>query len=392
MAHRNREKRAAKKARAAERNQEIYDEEFGDEYDEEDYYDEEDEPRRRRGPHPALIAFIVTVAIVAGGFYWLNSAYDRAISPVDPGNYAEVTIEIPEGASTTTIASILNHYGLISNELFFRIHSKRMGFDEKYKHGVFTLNRSMDVNEIANVIIKGTLANTKRFTIPEGYNTVQIAAALQEQGIITEAEFYEEVRNGVFDYLFLADVPLGDKRLEGFLYPETYEVFDDASAHDVINIMLHQFDQLFHPEYYTRAEDMGMSVREVVTLASIVERESVVAEERPIMARVFLNRLEQDMLLESCATIQYILGEPKEYLTIADTQIESPYNTYLHRGLPPGPICNPRIASIQAVLFPDNNDYLFFVLSPALDGSHRFSADYNEFLQNKDEYYAAVGG
>ena len=137
---------------------------------------------------------------------------------------------------------------------------------------------------------------------------------------------------------------------------------------------------------------MGMSVREVVTLASIVERESVVAEERPIMARVFLNRLEQDMLLESCATIQYILGEPKEYITIADTQIESPYNTYLHRGLPPGPICNPRIASVQAVLFPDNNDYLFFVLSPALDGSHRFSADYNEFLQNKDEYYAAVGG
>jgi UPF0755 protein len=154
--------------------------------------------------------------------------------------------------------------------------------------------------------------------------------------------------------------------------------------------MLAQFDALFKPEYYTAAEAMGMTVREVVTLASIVERESVVAEERPLMARVFLNRLGQGMLLESCATIQYILGEPKEFLTNEDTRIESPYNTYLNQGLPPGPICNPRIASVEAALFPDDDDFVFFVLSPELDGTHRFSSDYNEFLQNKDAYYAAV--
>jgi len=156
--------------------------------------------------------------------------------------------------------------------------------------------------------------------------------------------------------------------------------------------MLAQFDKLYLPLYYDRAAQMEMSVRDVVTMGSIIERESVVASERPLMAGVFYNRLAQGMRLESCATIQYILGEPKEFLTNADTQIESPYNTYLHDGLPPGPICNPRMASIEAALYPDENDYVYFVLSPSLDGTHNFSADYNEFLRNKDAYYAVVEG
>ena len=407
MAHRNREKRAEKKAREAQRQENYktdFDEYDDDEYDDDDYDDDyDDEPKRRRGPHPAIVALIVTTILVGGGFYALNYFESDSLSPVDPDNNSEVIFVVEQGDSTSAVSKALMNNGILKGgairgyvtEFFFKEYCKRMGYniddDKLFKYGEYTIRKNMTVDEIAEILIAGVaVAEAKRFTILEGYNTKQIARTLQEQGIITEAEFYEEVRNGKFDYPFLFDAPLGDNRLEGFLYPETYEVYEDSTANEVINIMLSQFNELFKPEYYTQAESMGMSVQEVVTLASIVEREAVVADERPIMARVFQNRLSQEMPLESCATIQYVLDEPKEFLTIADTQIVSDYNTYLHSGLPPGPICSPRIASIQATLFPDTNDYLFFVLSSELDGSHMFSTDYNEFLRNKDAYYAAV--
>ena len=402
MAHKNREKRAARKVRDAANAQDFYGAKFDeDEDDDYDYdYDEEDEaPRRRRGPHPAIVALIVTAVIIVGGFWGLNTAYNAMLEPVDPGNDKELIIDIPEGSSTAAIASILRGRGLLRDglltgrlsEYVFRDHSKRMEYDGKYKYGEFKLSKGMSVDEIAEVIISGSaLANTKTFTIPEGYNINQIARLLETEGIVSEMDFFDEIQNGVYDFDFLVDCPPGFERFEGFLYPETYEVYADATAHDVIVKMLSQFDALFKDEYYIRAQERGMTVREIVTMASIVERESVVAAERPFMSGVFYNRIEQGMPLESCATIQFLLGEPKEFLTYDDLQIDSPYNTYMNVGLPPGPICNPRMASIEAALFPEAHNYLFFVLSDALDGSHKFSADYNEFLKNKDAYYAAV--
>ena len=219
MAHRNRERRAAKKAREAERSQALY----------EDFYDDhyEDEPvRKRRGPHPALIALIVTVAIVAAGYYGLMTFYERSMEPVDPNNTREVTIIIPQGAGAADIADILRERGLIKNAYFFRIHCQRMGYDSQFKYGEYELSKSMSVDEIAEAIIAGVaLAGTKRFTIPEGYNIKQIARTLAENGIVSEDAFYDVVRDGDFDYTFLEGCPPGDERLEGFLYPETYEVF-----------------------------------------------------------------------------------------------------------------------------------------------------------------------
>ena len=398
MAHRNRERREAKKARKAGSEQDFYEAEFEEEGDF-DYDDEDYEPKRRRRVHPAIVALIVTAVLVIGGFWCLNTAYSTMLQPIDPDNDRELIIDIPEGASTAAIATILRQQGLIRDgllmgrlsEYVFRDHSRRMEYDEQFKYGEFHLSKSMSVDEMIEILISGTaIASTMSFTVPEGFTTNQIARLLDYEGIVSEMDFLDEVQNGVFDFAFLIDSPPGFERLEGFLYPETYEVYADATAHDVIVKMLSQFDALFKNEYYVRAEEMDMSVREIVTMASIVERESVVAEERPIMAGVFYNRIAQDIRLESCATIQFILGEPKEFLTNADTQIESPFNTYLHEGLPPGPICNPRMASVEAALFPAEHDYIFFVLSDALDGSHRFSSDYNEFLVNKDAYYAAV--
>ena len=385
MAHRNRERRAAKKAREAERSQALYDDFYDDHYD--------DEPvRKRRGPHPAIIALIVTVAVVAAGYYGLMTYYEKSMEPVDPNSTREVTIIIPQGSGAADIASILGERNLIKNEYFFRIHCKRMGYDSRFKYGEYALSKSMSVDEIAEALMESVaLAETKWFTILEGYNIKQIARALEEGGIVSEAAFYDVVENGDFDYAFLEDCPPGPERLEGFLYPDTYDVNDNATPYEVVDKMLAQFDSLYELKYYARAQELGMSVRDIVTMASIVERESVAPEERPIMAGVFYNRLEEGMMLQSCATIQYILGEPKEFLLNSDLEIPSPYNTYLHEGLPPGPICSPRIASIEAALYPAENDYIYFVLSDALDGTHNFSADYNEFLRNKDAWVAASG-
>ena len=404
MAHKNREKRAAKKAREMRNGQDIYEDYYDDEDDDYDDYEEEEERpkrRRRRGPHPAIVGAIVTVVIIFVGFWGVEKVYNTMLEPVDPSSDIEWVVTIPEGASTSAIATLLRQNGLIRDglimgrlsEYVFRDHSKRMEYDDQFQYGEFILRKDMSVDEIIQELISGSVAaNTMSFTIPEGYTTAQIASLLGQHGIVSEMDFLDEIQNGAFDFDFLVDCPPGFERLEGFLYPETYEVYADATARDVILKMLEQFDELFKLEYYERAEQMGVSIREIVTMASIIERESVVAAERPIMAGVFWNRIAQGIRLESCATIQFILGEPKEFLTNDDLQIESPFNTYLHEGLPPGPICNPRMASVEAALFPTEHDYVFFVLSDALDGSHNFSSDYNEFLANKDAYYAAIEG
>ena len=402
MAHRNRERRAEKKAREVEKNQDFYQ----DDYDDDDEYEERGP---KRGPNGGLVTLIVFAFIIGAGFLGLNALYKDSLSPADPLDTSEVPIIVQQGDSTSAIAKTLMDRGVLKGGLvrgyvtdyFFKNYCETRGYnideDKLFKYGEYMIRKNMTVDEIANELISGVaMADTKQFTIPEGLTISQIAKKLAADGIVTESAFYDEVRDGAFNYGFLADCPPGDDRLEGFLYPDTYEIFVDATAHDIIDKMLAQFDALFKTEDYARAQDMGMNVREIVTLASIIERESVKAEERPIMAGVFYNRMKEGIKLESCATIQYnfiVKGEePREYLTIADTQVESPYNTYLHQGLPPGPICSPRYASIEAALYPDLNDYVYFVLSNSLDGSHKFSSDYNEFLKNKDAYYAAVEG
>jgi UPF0755 protein len=292
---------------------------------------------------------------------------------------------------TNSIADALEGAGLIRSAFFFKVHSRLTNDDGQYKAGSFLLTRAMSVDAIMAALKTAPMGtNVERFTVPEGYDIRRTAQILIEKGLTDEASFMNEIENGDFDYPFLADAPAGPDRLEGFLYPETYEIFKDASAHDIIDKMLAQFDKLFKPEYYDKAGEMGVSVREAVAMASLIERESKAAEERPIMSGVFYNRLKIDMPLQSCASIQYILGEAKEFLTEADTQIPSPYNTYLHNGLPPGPICSPRMASIEAALYPDENDFIYFVVSEKLDGTHNFSADYSKFLKDKAAYQAAV--
>jgi UPF0755 protein len=236
-------------------------------------------------------------------------------------------------------------------------------------------------------LVKGVKAETLRFTVPEGLTVAQTAETLAGTGLGDARDFLAAAVAGNFNgYRFLD----GAADLEGYLYPETYDVYSDASARDVIDRMLKQFDRLFTEEYYGKAEASGLSVAEVVTIASLIERETRVPEERALVASVIMNRIAMGMPLQIDATVQYALGEQKDRLSYEDLEIDSPYNTYKIEGLPPGPICSPRIECVEAALNPADTDYLYYVLRPELDGRHNFATGYDEFLRFKDAYLKAI--
>jgi UPF0755 protein len=340
----------------------------------------------RRGAPPlaaAAIAFAVLVFAAAG--LWFLA--ETGMRPMDAADAAKVSVTIKEGAGTSAIADVLKEAKLIRNKTLFRLKSKADGFDGRYKAGVYALARDMSMQQIMEALETGAKAETNRFTIPEGLTATQTADALEKAGLVLAADFLAEAETGDFgEYRFLEGV----FDLEGFLYPETYDVYADATARDLIDRMLSHFDKLFTEECYGKAEAMGLSVREIVTIASLIERETRAPEERALVASVIVNRLDKGMPLQIDATVQYALGEQKERLSYADLEIDSPYNTYKIAGLPPGPICSPRIECIEAALNPADTDYLYYVLRPELDGRHNFAKSYEAFLKFKDAYMKAI--
>lgn len=331
-----------------------------------------------------LISSVITLGILIIAVSVIYTLYMGSESkPVDPDSKEYISVTVPSGMGTSRIAKLLEENNLIENTVVFKLQSKSKGYDGKFKAGQYSLSPSMSMEDIMKILIAGS-DKTTRFTIPEGYDIRRTTEKLSEEGLINTENFAKELETGQFDYKFLADAPAGPNRLEGFLFPNTYDIFTTANEHDIIDKMLYQFNKVFTDEYYARAEELGMSVREVITLASIIEREARISEDRPVIASVFYNRMKIDMPLQSCATVQYILGEQKPVLSIKDTKIESPYNTYLNTGLPPGPIASPGADSIKAALYPADTDYLYFLAKG--DGSHAFSATYDQFLKDKSKY------
>ncbi|KXG76767.1 endolytic transglycosylase MltG [Thermotalea metallivorans] len=331
----------------------------------------------------ATRGFVVTIAALAifamaAAFY-----YQQSIGPVNVQESKTILVEIPKGASTIKIAQILKEKGLIKNNLSFRMLSKLSKVEGKMQAGIYQLKNSMDAREIIKVLTSGDVVkDTVKFTIPEGFELRQIVDRLEGMGLIDRKRFIELVQHGEFHYKFLEGVPQGENRLEGFLFPDTYEISKNAFEEEIIKKMLERFDAVFKEEYYQRAKQLNMSVHEVVTLASIIEREAKLDKERPLVSSVFHNRLKKGMLLQSCATVQYVLGERKENLSLKDIDIDSPYNTYKNIGLPPAPIASPGKASIEAALYPAQTDYYYFVAKT--NGEHAFSKTYEEHLRAKN--------
>ncbi len=330
-----------------------------------------------------LLAVLVLAVLAAGGALLYNG---HAVSPVDAGDTTPVIVEIPEGSYTASIADILQEAGVIRNTTVFRIQSKIRHKDGMYVAGTYEFNKAMSMTEIMDKIAAGDTTGV-HFQILEGQTIDKVVDQLAEEGIIDEADFYHEVENGSFDYPFMSMLPEGPTRLEGFLYPDTYTLPLDATAHDVIDAMLQGFDNHMQEEgIYDAVKASGMDLYTVITKASIVQREAGNVDEMANVASVINNRLEISMPLQMDSIIAYIQKEDKIRATYSDIAVESDYNPYTNYGLPPGPICTPGVDAIKAVLSPADTDYLYFVASPEMDGTNRYSKTYEEFLKDKAEF------
>ncbi|MGI6678618.1 MAG: endolytic transglycosylase MltG [Dehalobacterium sp.] len=327
---------------------------------------------RKKGKKGIII--LVLIAILAASFIGLF------IRPVPV--HQEVFFRIPEQATTSDIAQMLESEGLIRHHLPFKLYTRLTGLDGKLKAGEYSFTGQVSLWDIGEKISRGQ-AQTKKVTIPEGYNLIQIAQLLAENGFVDQDKFLEVAQTKNFPYPYLPP-PNSPERLEGFLFPDTYQITPGWPEDKVIAMMLKRFDDVFLSEWHDRAREIGMTIHEIVTLASIIEKEAKVPEDRPVIASVFYNRIKSGMHLESCATVQYALGEVKQVLLYEDLKIDSPYNTYLHGGLPPGPIACPGKASLEAALYPADSNFYYFVAKS--DGSHYFSRTLAEHNEGKRKY------
>ena len=299
-----------------------------------------------------------------------------------------VEVVINEGDTVDEVSAMLEETGIIGNAMMFRLENMLKGVDKNYTAGTYLLNMNMDQSQI-NAALRGAgrLGQTIKITIREGFTLKDIGEYLEANEVISAEEFYRACEENDFKYRFLDNVPLDRKnRLEGYLFPDTYFLTEEPTADEIIHKMLIRFTEIWSDEYMDRAADLGFSMDEVIKMASIIEKEIKRPEERALASQVIHNRLSQDIQLQMCSTILYILEIRKERLTYEDLEIESPYNTYLNKGLPDGPICNPGEACIRAALYPDEGDYLFFVVKDEESGEHFFTEDYGEFENAKIEY------
>ncbi len=264
------------------------------------------------------------------------------------------------------IGRSLEEAGLIRSATFFEMSARYRDLAHELEAGTYELHGAQSTSDILETLLQAPL-QLERVTVPEGLTRPQIAAVLQRAGVADLARFVSLTEN---DEL-ITRLGLSEPHLEGYLFPETYFIKQGATEEEIIERMVTEFFEVFADSLYGRLDSLGFSLHEAVTLASMVEREAVVQKERPIIASIFHRRLKLKRRLESCATVEFALGVHKKRLTNADLRVVSPYNTYRHGGLPPGPIGSPGRASIMAALYPSDTEYLYFVARG--DGTHSFS-------------------
>jgi len=322
----------------------------------------------------AVLSVILVAAVMFGGYVFVDVMPKKA--------EGTVVITIPKGAGTATIAKELKNNKLIHSEFSYRVASRLFGMDKKYNYGKFEIKKSGGYSEIFKVLSShGNVIETVRVTIPEGYEIYKLADLLEQKGLINKDKFFYLIDNGNFDYDFVLQIPEREMRLEGYLFPDTYE-FVPNDEYGIINEMLKRFEE-FYLKYKSQIDKSSYSMDEIITLASIIEREAGSAD-KYLVSSVFHNRLKSSEYpyLQSCATVQYVLRERKPVLSLDDTKIDSPYNTYINKGLPIGPIASPGEASIEAALNPAQTNYYFFVLGS--DGKHHFTTTFNEHISQKN--------
>lgn len=321
----------------------------------------QDHPRFGGG----IIIAIISLSILVAAFFW-------NFFPVEPGSARLQVYEVPYGTSLRQVGSELHERGIIRSGLAFEVYIRLNPKRRMVKAGRCQLGPGMNLFQIVKELRRG-IPSQIRITVPEGLTNREIAALFSRKGMANQDRFLALLK----DKQFIGGI-MGEQwkaTSEGCLFPDTYDFSLDTTEEEIIAKMLKRFTQVFEAEVgvVTPAQK-----REIIIIASIVEKEAQKAEERPIIAGVFYNRLRRGYPLQSCATVQYALGKHKERLYYKDLEVDSPYNTYRYSGLPPGPIANPGLASLRAAVTPAKVDYLYFVAKP--DGGHVFSSTYQQHL------------
>lgn len=346
-----------------------------------------------------LLKFTILILVVVAVISFFS--YKRAVNDPHEKNGKTVSFVVGKGDSVSKISKGLVDSGLIGSDFYFRIFVKENGQQAKIQAGNYALNSAMSIREIVDVLSKGNVVSDERvIKLIEGWNSKEISDYLNTEGVSQGDELLKMVGYPRVNYQnekklprpvdyskdfdFLKDKP-ENYGLEGYLFPDTYRIFKNASVDDVVRKMLGNLDKKLTPEMRDDIKKQGKTVYEIITMASIVQKEVRSEADMKIVSGIFWNRIEIGKPLESCATLAYILGVNKKQYTYEDTEIDSPYNAYKNPGLPPGPIANPGIEAIKAAIYPTESDYLFF-LSSSDGGQTIFSKTYEEHLRNKAKY------
>jgi UPF0755 protein len=335
---------------------------------------------RRLGRY-LLGLLLIGVVLATGVGIYAVTALNRPVGSPGPTE----TFTIDSGERVPSIAARLESAHLIDSALLFQVMLKLKGADSQIKAGDFQLHSGMTPAEIIDAITESPTAAGERVTIKEGLRVEEIADLLAAADLIDRGRFLDLAQHGTFAYDFLPERPNGGE-IEGYLFPDTYFFSRHGTDREqkILDMMLTEFGQKLTPDRRQKITAGGHAIHEVLTVASIVEREAQQPDERPIIARVFYNRLANGMPLQADPTTQYALGRPGDWwpvLRLDPNTIDNPYNTYVIPGLPPGPISNPGLASIDAAITPDDDDYLFFVACGG--GTHAFARTNDEHERNR---------
>ena len=323
-----------------------------------------------------LIPLFIIVCAAAGLIFELRIYAD---SPANINTSQNVIVNVRPGQTLKTTADILQQANLIKSRLKFILFARFKGLDKHLKAGEYLLSAAMPPRQILDILVKGAV-NLHKLTIPEGYSIPQIAVLVENAKFGSKIDFIKTATDNVLAGKNGIEAP----SFEGYLFPDTYFFPREVTMEQIISTMLNRFWSIFTAEWKLRANDLGFTIHQIVTLASIIEKETGAAFERPIISSVFHNRLKKKMRLESDPTVIYGIKNFNGNLTRKHLSTHTPYNTYKIRGLPAGPIANPGRASLEAALYPERTVFIYFVSKK--DNTHYFSTSLKEHNQAVRKY------
>jgi UPF0755 protein len=334
--------------------------------------------KRRSNAVPAVLGVLLVLGVLGVIFVIYSAATGNENEPEESAR-----VQVVKGDTLSDVAAKLEEAGVIESAFVFELQARYEGYGTEIKTGRYTFQPGEDSGKILHELNEGRAAPTITVTIPEGLTIKETAGTVASDSSVRASAFEKAARRTDYGYAFL-DNP-GVETTEGYLFPARYDFEKGVTATQVVDRLLGQYLLETQNLDIADARDrLGLTEQQLVTVASLIEKEAATPGEKPLIASVIYNRMRKDTPLQIDATIQYALKRPKANLSLADLKVDSPYNTYKHKGLPPGPICNPGHESLQAALNPANTNYLYYVLE-ANGKKHFFTSDYDDFLREKEK-------